>query len=160
MHWVLLGIIAVALLFASARYPKFAFGTLAALLGLGIALYFLSLDEVRQGQQRITVDQVLLSHVEMTRGYAGSYNFSGRLTNQSADHALREVEIRVVMSDCPPQAADAADECVIIGETVKRIAREVPPGQARDFRESVFFSAAHPKGDVRWQHAVIATHAR
>ncbi len=160
MHWVLLAVIAAALLLASARYPKFAFATLGALIVLVVALYFFSEKRQSVAERRITADEVALSHVAMKKAYADSYAFSGRLENRSSEHTLSDVQVRIVMTDCPPQAAEDPTACTVIGDRTVWISREIPPGQARDFEESVFFSGARPKHEARWSHTVVATRTR
>jgi hypothetical protein len=153
MHWLILGVIAIALLLMAAQYPKIAFGLLGALVIGFVILYRLSDGDLTPGKALIDPAAITLDHIRMEPGYAGSYRFSGRIANHAQDATLSEISVQTAMQDCigePPS-------CIVIGEAVTRITLNIPPRQARDFNTNVYLGSTGPKGTVRWTHDVVAT---
>lgn len=154
MHWIILGAIAVTLIVAAGRYPRFAFSVLAILLAFTFVMYQLIPGERERGVVMISLAQVQLSSVMITSGYAGSYKLAGRLHNSATDVALVAATLEVKQRDCLPADASATKDCSIIGLAAPRVVLAVPPGQARDFSVQVFFPSARPRGKVRWEYLV------
>ena len=128
MHWLILGVIAIALLLMAAQYPKVAFGLLGALIIGFVILYRFSDGELTRGKFRIEPEAIELDHIRMSPGYAGSYRFSGRITNQAPEASLSEFDVQTVLEDC----VGGPDSCVVIGETVSRITLHVPRRHSRE----------------------------
>lgn len=156
MHWLLLAGLVLVLVIMSIRFPRVGLPILGVFVVVGSLLFFYTQGEVEKASALIATDRIQLDHMKFEGGYAGSYNVSGRIRNQSAAHTLTEVTIQLVMSDCAPQT----DECEILGDVSTRIATHVPPGQARDFKGNVYFEKAQPRGEVAWDYQVIASQAR
>ncbi len=152
IHWILLGVLCIALIALSYYSPKLGFGllgTLALLLG---ALYYLDPWGDQANHFDIDPDLVALQKTSMTGAYGDSWNYKGRVTNNSSS-ALTDIQIKITMRDCATEDANP-DECVIIGEEVDFVPIVVPPRQARDFINNVSFKHANPKGFVRWSFEV------
>ncbi|MDD9815478.1 MAG: hypothetical protein OXU31_05800 [Gammaproteobacteria bacterium] len=153
LAWVALAVIAGALVAASYRRPKFAFGVagvlLAALLG------YVAWDEL--GQRPAAVESPVpwaeVSHLEFAPGYGGNYRMRGRLANRSG-RRLGDVRLRVVMLDC-----GGGGECVAVGEGEARFYANVPAGQARDFVQTVYLGGARARGRAEWRVTVTAAGA-
>lgn len=156
MTWIFLGVIALALIVLSLRYPKVAFMLLFALVCAGVILYRLGLDETNRSSSLISSDQIELQDPEMEPGYADSYNLSTRLLNNHDRATLVEFTLHTKMEDCNESATD----CVLIGETDTRISLVVPPRQARDLLKNIYFDHAIVKGVVKWTHTISKTRSR
>ena len=155
MQWLLLAIIVAALVFAAYRQPKFAFGLLAVLLVglLGVVIWTgpgpggLQSSGFEPGQVRV---EGLVVHQD----YGESFRFQARLVNQHPDRLLRRVELRVSMLDC---ATPDQQNCPIIGQVTERVTTEVPPGQARDIADTVFFGRLNQIPQTpQWRAEVVS----
>ncbi|MGR3914827.1 MAG: hypothetical protein OD918_10015 [Gammaproteobacteria bacterium] len=162
MQWLLLGVIAAALLFMSSRYPKAAFAVLGA-LGLAAAvIVFIGQDAALLSRQQLPAADIRIENAVITPAYGDSYQFNARLTNTHASILLKESALSVTMLDCAPGpddfAGDLADEsCTVIGQAEVRINLKIPAGQSRDISKNVFFNNARPGGAVRWKYQIIET---
>lgn len=158
MQWLLLGVIAAALLFMSSRYPKAAFAVLGA-LGLAAAvIVFIGQDAALLSRQQLPAADIRIENAVITPAYGDSYQFNARLTNTHASILLKESALSVTMLDCAPGAGDFADEsCAVIGQAEVRINLKIPAGQSRDISKNVFFNNARPAGAVRWKYQIIET---
>ncbi len=158
MQWLLLGVVVIALLYMSTRYPKAAFGILGV-LGLAAAvIVFSTQDDAVRIRGRLPVDDIQIENAVMTPAYGGSYQFNARLVNAHASILLKELVVSITMLDCRAKGDDLPDDtCTVIGQTDERFDAKIPPGQARDISRNLFFSAANPTGAVRWQYQITAT---
>ena len=153
MHWVLLAVIAAALVFAAYRQPKFAFGLLAALLAGLVGVVVLT-GPGRLASSVFEAGQVQVDNLRVFPGYGDSHRFQARLINNHPAHTLRQVDLRLSMRDCTTLVQD---DCPIIGQVTERIITEVPPGQARDIADTVFFGRFNqPPISPRWQAEVVS----
>ena len=154
MQWLLLGVVVIALLYMSTRYPKAAFGILGV-LGLAAAvIVFSTKDDAVRIRGRLPVGDIQIENAVMTPAYGGSYQFNARLVNAHASILLKELVVSITMLDC---RGETDDTCAVIGQTDERFDAKIPPGQARDISRNLFFSAAKPTGTVRWQYQITAT---
>jgi hypothetical protein len=67
-----------------------------------------------------------------------SYKMSGRIKNNSRKFTLKQVAFVVTMQDCAGEST--SKNCITIGEGNGSVYLGIPPGQARDFGESIYFS--------------------
>ncbi len=154
MQWVLLGIIAVALIVMSSRYPKVAFSLLGLLIAITAALFYSTTDSALLNRSKIALSDIRIQNPVMTPAYADSYRFNARLVNNSESVPLKEVTISITMYDC---ADDTQQSCQTIGQAEERININVPPTQARDVARTVSFHSASPEAFVRWDFQVTKT---
>ncbi len=154
MQWVILALVVFGLLLMSTRYPKVAFAILGALLLLIGGLLMLNTRDEKRASSRAT--QLELLNHKMSPGYADSYNFSGRISNNS-ESIVRETTIQVTLKDC---STDEDSSCSVIGEEVARIPLTIPPGQARDFEENVYLGPSKPEYEVRWEYLILDAKVR
>ena len=76
-----------------------------------------------------------------------------RITNNSAKFSIRQIDLAVTVRDCPREAA--AEQCVTIGQSNEILNLDIPPGEARDFAESVRFrSNVKLKGRLDWSYSI------
>ncbi len=169
MQWILLAVVAIALLALSTRYPKTAFGILGALTLAAVVIVFTTHDEAALGRQKLPVADVDISNAVMTPAYGGSHQLYARLANKNPSRTLREVTISITMLDCPGDVAGQVDDqlshmasspsaasCVVIGQAAERFNVQIPPRQSRDISRNLFFRAA-ATGTLRWQYRITAT---
>ncbi len=151
MHLIALALVCVALVVLTYYSPKIGFSLLSGLGALLLALYFLNLEESEIQKFPIPRDQLTLSDMVSEFSYADNWKFSGRITN-SSEKTLTDIEINIVLYDCPDGQSEISDACVVIGDIVEFVAVTVPPRQARDFTDNVDVENAVPKGMLLWDY--------
>ncbi|MGR3984806.1 MAG: hypothetical protein OD817_06080 [Gammaproteobacteria bacterium] len=158
MQWLLLGVVAIALLIMSNWYPKTAFAVLGALGLAAAAIVFTTREDALLSRQQLPAADIRIENAVITPAYGDSYQFNARLTNTHASILLKESALSITMLDCPLGLDDFADEsCSVIGQSDLRINLKIPAGQSRDISKNVFFSDARPAGAVRWKYKIIET---
>jgi hypothetical protein len=157
MAW-LFAIVVLILLVVSAGFRKF-FGVfvLIALLGGG-AYYLYQQREERLAESRIRPSEVLVTNSKINFQYE-SYHFRGRVTNNSPQYTLSQVEFSISVKECPEQPSRTA--CVVVADTRKTLYIRVPPGQARDFNEPLYFPGEPPvpAPNHQWRFDVVGARA-
>lgn len=152
MAW-LLGIVILILLVVSTGFRKFALSLVALAAVVGGFFYLQSEHEESRSLSRISISELVFENVTL-KPYSGSYKLSGRIKNNSAKHTLKQVNLVVTTQDCSGETR--SPNCITIGERNEDLFLSVPPGQARDFEESVYFSGGplNPKGHLEWNYSV------
>lgn len=139
----LLLIAIVALLIYSERFRKFAGVSLLVLVVVGFVFYAWLEQNSRESRRRYEQRKTLIkgSEIELfdLRLSRSSYNGSpeylyGRVRNNSR-YALSEVRLILQYRDCVKP-----DNCETVGEDDVTVREDVPPGQSRDFQQSVLSS--------------------
>jgi hypothetical protein len=154
MKW-LIGIVVLALLVVSVRFRKFVLGFVALGAAVGGVVYLINEREESRSLSRIPVSQLIFENVMLSPDYSG-YKISGRIKNTSAQFTLKEVTYIVTMQDCTGELPSKS--CVTIGESRETVYLNVPPGQARDFEDSVYLGATlKPKARLEWHYVVSET---
>ncbi len=103
-------------------------------------------------QTRIPASEVELVDMQLSDEARGVKVVSGRVRNHSRQYTLTELQVLISMEDC------VDNHCEVIDQTKVTLKPDVPPGQARDFREHIAFqSALAPRGQPRLNYRVIAT---
>jgi hypothetical protein len=149
----------LVLLVVSAGFRKLALGLVViALVGGAIATFY-SYEEEKESLTRIPASQVGLENMQLNPNYGG-YKLSGRIKNNSGQFTLNRIVLAVTMQDCGGEAA--AQNCVTIAESQTSPFLTIPPGQARDFQETVYFSGGtlKPKGRLDWRYSVSQTRGK
>lgn len=160
MLWVFLIVGLVAAAFAIPKLGK------ALLILLGIALAVAALGvcylivterqnraEREAAKHRITRNEIELADLTLgkDRVSPSGYTLRGRVRNRSANHSLTDLTIRLTMKDCAEPT-----KCEVVGQTEERIHVTVPPGQARDLYEYVYFSnLGSARGKHEWDYDVV-----
>jgi hypothetical protein len=154
MKW-LIGIVVLALLVVSVRFRKFVLGFVALGAAVGGVVYLINEREESRSLSRIPVSQLIFENVMLSPDYSG-YKISGRIKNTSAQFTLKEVTYIVTMQDCTGELPSKS--CVTIGESRETVYLNVPPGQARDFEDSVYLGGTlKPKARLEWHYVVSET---
>jgi len=155
MAWIV-GIVIIILLVVSAGFRKFA-GVLILVCAIGGFLFWqYQENEEKQSKNRIPTSELLFEGVSLKSSYS-SYDFVGRITNNSNKYTLKGVQLKLTFRDC---AKDNQSNCVIIGEEEEYIYINIPPKQARDFKENVYLNSdIDVKGKMIWNYTIIYTKA-
>ena len=154
MHWALLGVIALVLVVLAYRHLWIAIGILAVLMLLGFALYWWRTEQL-PGRVQISPEDVVFTAISIDPGYAGSWNLSARVHNQSLLTAIRELALRIEMFDCPPAAQSVSPtQCEVMGEVVKFIPLNVAPRERKNLEVNLIFSRVQPIHQLRWKYTV------
>jgi hypothetical protein len=81
------------------------------------------------------------------------YRLAGRVTTRSSQFKLKQIWLVVKVRDC--KDATPQSSCIVIGENSESVYFDVPPGQARDFSESVRFAGPlNVKGRLLWDYSI------
>ena len=154
MPWIALAVVCTALVFITYYSPKIGFSLLAA-IGILLSLLYLINDEQSDNAEfAVSRDSVTLTETDATNSYGDSWDYSGRITN-SSEESVTDVQIRIQIHDCPQDATKITEDCVIIGDDVDFVTVNVPSRQARDFRDTVSFRNAIPKGTALWKFELV-----
>ena len=156
MIWGLLGLFLVVTLLALALTKEnvgIAIPLAAAIvIGTVASLAWYQGHKLKLSKQRIPAAEVELADMQLTNEARGVKSLSGRIRNHSQNYTLVEVRIQVSMEDCADQ------HCEVINQTEVTLKPDVPPGQARDFREQIAFqSELAPRGKPELKYQVIST---
>jgi hypothetical protein len=155
MIWGLFGLILVLVLIGIAVTNQNAGRVLplAVVVVIGIIAYFAwhQNHELSLSKQRIPVAEVELADMKIIDERRGKH-ISGRVRNHSQEYTLTELLMRVSMEDC------ADSHCEVINQTDITLKPNVPPGQARDFSEPLYFtSPLAPRGKLELRYTVVHT---
>ena len=150
MHWIVLGIIALALIITASSYPRLAFGLLAAFLGVGILLVQVIPGERESAQNIVDASQVEISNVEVVGAYAGSFDLSARVFNHSLISSLSELTLKISLDDCSDEG-ESDQHCQSLGSSTVQVAVNIPANEARDFQVNLSFPSAMVRGSARWR---------
>lgn len=156
MVWVA-GIVILILLIISAKFRKF-FGVLVLASATGGFLYWqYEKHEEEQSKSRISPSELFFEGVSLNSSY-GSYNIVGRITNNSDKYTLNEVQLKITFRDCDK---GTQKNCIIIAQNNETIYINIPPKQARDFKEGVYLNSdVHFKGEMVWDYSIESTEAK
>ena len=155
MIWGLLGLILVLVLIGVAVTNNKAGRVLplALVVVLGIIGYlaWFQNHELDLSKQRIPLAEVELADMKIIDERRGK-QITGRVRNHSSEFTLTELRVQVSMEDC------VDNHCEVINQTDIDLKPNVPPGQARDFRELLYFtSPLAPRGKPELKYTVVST---
>lgn len=121
------------------------------LLGALLVFAFTERENRKRDEARrlIPLSDVVIDDARL----AGLDRFSGRVRNANRFHTLEVLEIEVTIRDCAESG-----NCEVVGQTRESIYAEVPPGQARDVSDYVFFSPSpRVRGRMEWSYVLKGT---
>jgi len=120
---------------------------------VGGFFYLQNEREESRSLSRIKNSELVFENVTLKSDYGG-YKIAGRIKNNSPKYTLKQVTFIVTMQDCSGESP--SQNCITIGENNETAYLTVPPGQARDFDESVYFSGGslNPKGHLEWNYSI------
>ncbi|KAA3632125.1 MAG: hypothetical protein DWQ08_03940 [Proteobacteria bacterium] len=159
MHWVLLAVLALVLIFAASRFPKLAFSLLAVLIAVAAGLYYVS-DPPSDGlPEHLDPSQVEVDNVIMAPYYAGGFKATGVIRNHSEHYDLTELVIRFTVEDCIDAEGDEKT-CSVLSQVEERVLIHVPPGTAKSFEQPVSPRRTKVEGTRRWKFKVVEVEGR
>ena len=158
MAFVLIGIAAVVLVLFLTGWRRTAIGLAVFVVVAGGVLFMYNRAQEERALSRITRSEVALEKVTFIP-YVGSYKVAGRIRNNSPRYGIRQIDLFVKASDCV--ADKTGPQCTTIGESTEILNVSIPPGQARDFEESVRFYRSKPrlKGKLEWSWSISRVRA-
>lgn len=83
------------------------------------------------------------------RQYISYFTMPGRAINKSPRYTLQAIGFEVTAQECEPNAG-----CVTLGVQEISTAPMIPPGQARDFDETIQLTGIQNAQNVRWSYRV------
>ena len=158
MIWGLLGLILVLVLLGLALTNSNVGRVLpvAFVIVIGIIGYFAWYQnhEMSVSKKRIPASEVELVDMQVTKD-TRDRQITGRVRNHSQEYTLTQVKVRVSIEDC----ADSPNgHCDVINQKDITLNPNVPPGQARDFREPLYFSSPLAvRGKLKLKYDVVTT---
>ena len=150
MAWII-GIVVLVLLIVSSGFRKFA-GVLVLVAVIGGFIYWqYQKNEEKQSKTRIKPSELLFEDISLKSSYGSGYDMVGRITNNSSQFTLKGVQLKLTFKDCDKDNKD----CIIVAEDNEYIYVNIPPKQARDFKESVYLhSDLKIKGKMVWDYKI------
>jgi hypothetical protein len=143
------------------RFPRFGvvlLGVITLLIALIVLIVLQATKDQDESKKRIATREIVLMDLAM-RGPDSSIfpeirTLTGRARNNSSGFTLTGVELKLTMYDCIDKG------CETVGQTRKHLFLRVPPGQPRDFEETIYFSGLRkPRGKHEWRYEVLSTTA-
>ena len=106
--------------------------------------------------QAIPIESIVLSDLKLTGG-GGPFELRGRISNKSVVARLTAITLRTTRRDCYAGAIDPSG-CMVIWEDQHWIRWAVPPGEAREFVETIWAHTPVPRarGTIKDEFEVIA----
>lgn len=155
MAWIV-GIVILILLVVSAGFRKFA-GVIVLICAVGGLLYWLYQEnEEAESKKRISTSDLKFEGVFLKPSYS-SYDLVGRITNNSVKYTLKAIQIKLIFKDCDKINSS---NCIVVAQDDEHIYINIPPGQARDFKEGVYLSSnLNIKGTMAWEYTIEYTKA-
>lgn len=147
--FLILMVIALAFIFPKFGKALLILAGILILLFIGIYLHYEGEEEA--SKKRITSSEIELDGLRLKNGYSStSFTLVGRLRNSSNRYTVSSVTLKVTFQDCSPNG-----DCETVGENSIWIFESVPPGQARDFDESVYLPNANSvRGRLQWNYVI------
>lgn len=155
MAWIV-AIAVLVLLVVSAGFRMFA-GVLVLVTAAGGFLFWqYEKNEERESKSRISQSELSFEGVSLKPSYGNSYDLVGRIVNNSNKYTLKAVHLKLTFRDCEKENKN----CIVIYESSEHIYINIPPKQARDFKEYVFLSSdISLKGEMVWDYKIEYTKA-
>ena len=155
MAWIV-GIVVLILLVVSAGFRMFA-GVLVLIFAVGGFIFWQYLEyEERESKSRIPQSELVFEGMSLKPSYGSSYDLIGRIVNNSNKYTLKSVQLKLTFRDCEKDNKN----CIVIYEDSENIYINIPPKQARDFKESVYlYSDISLKVEMAWDYKIQHTKA-
>lgn len=161
----LLGLAVLVLAASFINIRKYAGVMFLAFIVAVVATYFL-LDANKQAAlSRIAPSEVLLKDIDIVPK-SSSYRITGRMVNSNETAQVLSIGLEVLAWDCSPEEGVEPRsydvKCVTIGQVEEQVFVEIPPGQARDFDDQVYFHGGKLNWNehMRWETRVMWVEAK
>ena len=149
MGWVA-AIVAIALVIYSKGFRRLVAGVIA--VGAVLTAYSIKSDNNRREAAGRLIP---LADVAIDDARLGDLtHLTGRVRNANRSHTLSQFDMTVTVRDCT-----VSGQCEIVGQANTAVYVRVPPGQARDISNYVFFNPQpHIRGRMEWSYVIDATY--
>ena len=155
MAWIV-GVVVLILLVVSAGFRMFAVVFVLILVVGGFIFWQYQEYEERESKGRISQSELVFEGVSLKSSYGSSYDFVGRIINNSNKYTLKNVQLKLTFRDCEKESKN----CIVIHEDSENIYINIPPKQARDFKENVYLNSdLNLKGEMAWDYEIVYTKA-
>jgi hypothetical protein len=161
----LLAVALVALAASSIDIQKYAGVMFLALVVAVVATYFVLDGNKQAARDRITPTELVLEDIDIAPK-SSSYRITGRVINNSETAAVLSFSLEILARDCAPEQgkeqSSSDEKCVTIGQVEEQVFVEIPPGQARDIDDQVYFHGGrlHWSDHMRWETKVLWVEAK
>ncbi len=131
---------------------------LVLVVAIGVIIW-LDTQERKLDFERISVNQVELSHMQVREGLnSRSFVIKGRLHNLATSHSIRSAKLQATIKDCDKGQGTA---CQIVGQESVSLQLSIPSGQGRDFEVTMPFSTIPiVKGKMVWGYKILEVRAQ
>ena len=137
---------------------------IAVLAGFGLYVYSEYEDRNRKREEQAAKQRIPLSNVEWIDfrvgrvGMTQLVRLTARVKNKDSRFTLTGLELQLQIQDCPEPRLYACD---IVGETLKRISIEIPPGQVMGINTTTYFRDLGPERPGRqWKISPVSVSGR
>lgn len=162
-------LLAIALIALAASFidiKKYAGVMFLAFVVAVIATYFVLDGNKQAARDRIAASELVLKDINIA-AKSSSYRITGRVLNNSETAEVLSFGLEVLAWDCTPET-DTTEQrgydvkCVTIGEVEEQVFVEIPPGQARDIDDQVYFHGGKLNWHehMRWETRVLWVEAK
>ena len=161
MGWLIaLGVLALAVFSRGFRAVLVVLVVLAvvAVVAGGLLYVYLQYDEGNRQREReaasrrVALSEVVLDDATLGRESTSFYRLRARARNLNASYSVRTIEVAIKVRDC---ADGPANDCDTVGQTKESVFVTIPPGQARDVAESIYFSPPPVfRGTMSWSFEI------
>lgn len=160
MIWlVALGVLALAVFSPGFRALLGVLFVLALLVGGAVFMYVryeqnAHIQQEDAARRRVAPSEVSLDDATLGPQYGSSYRLLARARNSSSLYTVRSIVVAITLRDCPTQTV-GEENCEIVGEKAETVYVRIPPGQARDLDESIYFSPSPMiHGRMSWSFSI------
>lgn len=130
-----------------------------------ITTYFVLDGNKQAARDRIAANELVLKDIDIV-AKSSSYRITGRVLNNSEDAAVLSFGLEVLAWDCTPEESNEQRgydvKCVTIGQVEEQVFVDIPPGQARDIDDQVYFHGGTLNWNehMRWETNVLWVEAK
>jgi hypothetical protein len=155
MPWIAL-ILILILMLALPEFRKYGIVVvLVAAVGIFLLWRYQEYEE-KQSKERIAPTELSFEDVTLNPAYSG-YELTGRIINNSKKYTLKGFQLKLIFRDCDK---NDNSKCVVIAEENEYIYIDIPPEQARDFKEDFYpYPDLKVKGKMIWDYTIEFTKA-
>lgn len=130
-----------AAIFLFVKFPAFRKITLlvaaAAVVCVVLLFGYFKTQEAENARKAETAKHIVIpaslvfEDMRLSNQY-GDYRLTGRVKNMS-QHTVTAIDVKLSISDC-----DSSGHCDVVGDKEEEFFLRIPPGEARDFDETLF----------------------
>ena len=126
----------------------------------GLVWWTLSKSEQSASRKRIALSELELIDFGLGKSIISflSHEIGGRIRNKSPRYTLERLALKITINDCVQDLHSEKERCDIVAQSDEVISVNIPPGQARDFKQGV--GLPYVRGKMTWYYTVSYLEAR